>query len=70
MTVSDKGARALGFLLLISGIVVLLGILSAQSQFPGYDASKSAISDLGAPAELAYHGTPGVLPSSNQPPRF
>ncbi|MDE1854075.1 MAG: DUF998 domain-containing protein [Thaumarchaeota archaeon] len=44
-----------------SGIAILVGILVAQSVFPGYDASKSAISDLGSPIELVYHGTPGVL---------
>src|SRR5437016_530199 len=53
--------RTAGALLLIGGLVFLSGINVAQSLFPGYTASRSAISDLGAPIELAYDRSPGVL---------
>jgi len=54
-------SRTAGALLLIGGLVFLSGIIAAQSLFPGYSVSKSAISDLGAPVELAYGRSPGVL---------
>jgi hypothetical membrane protein len=57
----DQKAKAVGNFLMFGGIVILAGILIAQSLFPGYDQSTSAISDLGAPIELAYQHTPGVL---------
>ncbi len=47
--------------MLIGGLVFLSGINVAQSLFPGYTASRSAISDLGAPIELAYDRSPGIL---------
>jgi hypothetical membrane protein len=61
MTRPTPDLRTLAVVLGMSGVVVLLGIVAAQALFPGYDASKSAISDLGAPIELAYHGMPGVI---------
>ena len=59
-------AKEVGGFLIVGGIVILAGILVAQSLYPGYDPSKSAISDLGAPVELAYDQSPGVL-SIEQP---
>ncbi len=60
MLVAEK-TNAVGFFLTVGGILILAGILIAQALFPGYDSSKSAISDLGAPIELAYNQSPGVL---------
>jgi hypothetical membrane protein len=54
-------ARRAGTLLIVGGIGIFAGILIAQGLFPGYDPSKTAISDLGAPIELAYHQSPGFL---------
>ena len=42
---------AAGALLLISGFIVLMGIITAETLYPtGYSASKNAISDLGSTA--------------------
>ncbi len=44
----DRGDRVAGALLVTAGVVALMGIITAETLYPGYSTADNMISDLGA----------------------